>query len=103
MEHTPGTSVVIWETKHGQLYGSKTAMPKHEHAGARAYVSAHVLADALDALLASETSVSEATLPVIENAFFVLGLIGGNTIDSPYRKAWERARDVIAKATEEQA
>jgi len=107
-QHTPGTSVAIWETKRGQLYGSRTAMPKHEQAEARAYVSAHVLAETLDALLAVrhevgfgrivfETSTSEATLPVIERAFFALGCAGGNTLDSPHRKTWERARAAVDK------
>jgi len=31
----------------------------------------------------------------LEKAFVTLGRAGGNTINSPYRAAWEKARDAL--------
>lgn len=32
---------------------------------------------------------------LLQSAFVELGRMGGNTIDSPYRKAWEALRDIV--------
>lgn len=105
--------MTVWATKRGQLYGSRTAMPTHEREDAIAYVSAHLLADTLRALIELreefgcgriifETPASEAAIPAIEAAFFALGHAGGNVSGTPHRAVWEQAQRhlaAIAQAT----
>jgi hypothetical protein len=34
-------------------------------------------------------------LKTLQEAFILLGMMGGNTLESPYRKAWEEIRKVL--------
>lgn len=43
----------------------------------------------------SEYLLDAEELKTLNAAFFLLGRMGGNTLDSPYRKAWEEMRGVL--------